>query len=69
VIKSGAMLSGINGRQKRCIRGACGEGDHSEELSVDGRILKCIFNKWDGEARTGLLWFRTTIGDDLLCMR
>jgi len=31
------------------------ERDSLEDLGVDGKILKCIF-KWDGEARTGLIW-------------
>jgi len=35
------------------------EGDHLEELGIDGKvILKWIFMKWDGEAWTGLLWLR-----------
>ena len=39
------------------------EGDHLEDLGVDGRILtKCIFIKWDGEVWTGLL--RLRIGTD-----
>jgi len=35
--------------------GALREGDHLEDLGVDGRILrKCTFSKWDGEAWTEL---------------
>jgi len=30
-----------------------------EDLCPDGRIiLRWIFNKWDGEAWTGLIWLR-----------
>jgi hypothetical protein len=34
------------------------EGDHLEVISVEGRILKWISKKWDGEALTGLIWLR-----------
>jgi hypothetical protein len=33
----------INGFDWRDLRGR----DHWEDLGVDGRILKCIFNKWE----------------------
>jgi len=34
-----------------------------EDISVDGRIiLKWIFKRWDGEARTGLIWLRIGTG-------
>jgi len=37
--------------------------DHLEDLVVDERIvLRYIFKKWDGEARTGLLWLRIGAG-------
>jgi hypothetical protein len=40
-----------------------GEGDHLEDTGVDGRIiLKRIFERLDGGARTGLIWPR--IGTD-----
>jgi len=43
------------------------ERDHLEDPEVDGRIiLKCIENKWDGEAWTGYIWFRIGEGGRLL---
>ena len=40
--------------------------NHLEDLCVDGRILKWIFKKWDGEAWTGLIWLRIGTGGGLL---
>jgi len=37
--------------------------NHLVDVGVDGMvILKCIFRKCDGGARTGLLWFRIGTG-------
>jgi hypothetical protein len=35
------------------------ENYHLEDPGIDGRIiLRSIFRKWDGEAWSGLIWFR-----------
>jgi len=45
------------------------QGDHLEDLCVDGRvILKWICNK-GRRSWTGLIWLKIWTGDGLLCMR
>jgi hypothetical protein len=46
--------------------GGLRERDPLEDIGIDGRIiLKCILEKWDGEAWIGLLWVR--IGTEAGC--
>jgi len=43
------------------------ERDHLEDVDVDVRIiLKLVFRKWDGEAWTGLMWFKIRTGEGLV---
>jgi hypothetical protein len=43
------------------------EGNHSEDLGVDGKIiLNWILEKWDGKAWIGYIWLRTVTGGGLL---
>jgi len=37
-----------------------------EDLGTDGRILKWIFKKSDGEAWTGLIWLKIGAGGGCL---
>jgi hypothetical protein len=44
--------------------------NHLVDLGVDGRIILIfILKKWNGEAWTGLTWFRIRTGGWLLSMR
>ena len=60
---------GTNGSevQTRLWWGNMSEGDHLEDPSIDKRIiLKWIFERVDGGAWTGSIWFRIGIGGVLL---
>ena len=51
--------------------GNLSEGDHLEDLGVDGGgvMLRFIFRKWDGGTWTGLIWPRIGTSGGLLCAR
>jgi hypothetical protein len=49
-----------------CWWGNLRERGQFEDIGVDGRILKWIFNKWDGQAWTGFIWLRIGRGGGLL---
>jgi hypothetical protein len=45
------------------------ERDHLGDPGVDGKIiLRWIFNKWNVEALTGLIWFRIRTGGACDCV-
>jgi len=54
------------GEERGCIRSCCGnrmEGDHWEDLGVDGWIiLRWISRRWDVGIWTGLSWPRIKTG-------
>jgi hypothetical protein len=58
--------SGKYGGQERCMQGSVGipeEGDHLEDLGLQGRIkLKWIFNKWGVDTTTGLICLGHVVG-------
>jgi len=50
---------GDNRGAYRGLAGNIRKRDHVEDLSVDGKIiLKIIFNNWDEQTWTGLVWLR-----------
>jgi hypothetical protein len=42
------------------------ERDHLGDSGIDGRILRCIFRKWDVGIWPGLSWLRIGTGGGLL---
>jgi hypothetical protein len=45
------------------------EGDHLEDVGVDGNMKKWTFKKWDGRALNGLIRLRVERSDELLGTR
>jgi hypothetical protein len=44
------------------------ERDNLKERDLHGRLMiKRIFEKWDGDVPTGLIWFRIRIDGGRLC--
>jgi len=45
------------------------ERNHLEDPSLDGRIFRWLFRKWDVGAWTGSIWLRIGTDGEHLCMR
>ena len=58
------LACGTYERQERYVQGSGGEmeRDYSEDLGIDGRILRWVFKNCDGEAWSGLVWLRIGTG-------
>jgi hypothetical protein len=40
--------------------------EHLEDLGADGRIMECIFQKYDENARNEFMWIRIGTSDGFL---